>query len=178
MSKSLCIVLMAAAALATSAKANAFELKSKDLAPGSKIAEEFVFNGFGCSGQNNSPELHWANPPKGTQSFALTVYDPDAPTGSGFWHWIVYNIPATVSSIEKNWKIAGTGASEVANDYGNASYGGPCPPPGKPHHYIFTVHALKSAKLEIPTGATSAVARFNIEAATIGKAKLTAIYGR
>jgi Raf kinase inhibitor-like YbhB/YbcL family protein len=159
--------------------AHAFDLKSTDLKAGGTIPQEFVFNGMGCTGGNASPELHWTGAPKGTKSFAITVYDPDAPTGSGFWHWVAYGLSADTTSIAKSWKPdAKSGVTEVSNDYGAAGFGGPCPPPGKPHHYIFTVYALKTDKLEIPAGATNAVARFVMMGSVLGKASFTALYGR
>ncbi len=155
-----------------------FDLKSNDIKPGSKIQNEFVFNGMDCKGDNKSPELHWSKGPEGTKSFAVTLYDPDAPTGSGFWHWVVINIPATKTSLPKGWKASGTDGTEITSDFGMTIYGGPCPPPGKPHRYVFTVHALKTDKIELPTGATNAFARFMVEGASIQKAVLRATYGR
>ena len=172
------ILLVSVLFLIQQSAAVAFELKSKDVAANSTISQEFVFQGMGCNGANKSPELHWSGAPKETKSFAVTVYDPTAPTGSGFWHWVVINIPAKTTSMEKAWSSAGTGALEIASDFGTPNYGGPCPPPGKPHTYIFTVHALNTEKIDLPSGATNAFARFMIEGATIKKAKFTANYGR
>lgn len=155
------------------------ELKSKDLKEGGTIAEESVYNSFGCSGGNLAPELHWSKAPKETKGYALTVYDPDAPTGSGFWHWVVVDIPAKTTSFKKGTKLASAGSGKgIPSDYGITEYGGPCPPPGKPHSYIFTIHALNTDKLGVPEGATNAVARFFINGATIEKASLTATYER
>ena len=155
------------------------ELNSNDLKPNGKIPEDFVYQGMGCTGKNLSPELHWTGAPKGTKSFAVTVYDPDAPTGSGFWHWVVINIPPSVTSLKQGWKSTETpGVIEIPSDFGAASYGGPCPPPGKPHHYKFSVHALKTDKLDLPAGASNAFARFMIEGATLSKGTFTALYGR
>jgi len=158
--------------------AMALDLKSKDIAPGSKIKNDFVYKGMDCTGDNKSPELHWTGAPKGTKGFAVTLYDPDAPTGSGFWHWVVINIPASTTSLAQSWSSTGSGATEITSDFGATTYGGPCPPPGKPHRYIFTVHALKTDKIDLPAGATNAFARFMIEGATISKASLKAQYGR
>lgn len=156
----------------------ALTIGSKDLTPNKTIGNNFVYSGMGCAGQNVSPEIHWSGAPQDTKSFAVTVYDPDAPTGSGFWHWVVYNIPATTTSLEQGWK-SGDGKGTVAiNDFGVAEYGGPCPPPGKVHHYIFTVHALKTDKIDLPAGATNAIARFMIEGATLQKGNFKALYGR
>jgi len=158
---------------------HAFELKSADLKPNGKIPPEFVFNGMGCTGENLSPELHWTGAPKDTKSFAITVYDPDAPTGSGFWHWIAYGFSPSTTSLKKGWRpIAGDGITQAATDYGAPGYNGPCPPPGKPHHYIFTVYALKTDKIEVPAGAPNAIARFMIMGNVISKASFTALYGK
>ena len=165
--------------------ANAFELKSNDIESNGVISEKFVYNGMGCSGENISPELHWTKVPKKTKSFAITVYDPDAPTGSGWWHWIVQGIsPATVS-IPRGWKptkedesVVGDNSLEVPTDFGSTGYNGPCPPPGKPHRYVFTVYALKEAKVDVPPGSSHAMTRFMINALTLKKASFTATFGR
>jgi Raf kinase inhibitor-like YbhB/YbcL family protein len=170
--------------LSTLNNAAAFQLSSPYIKADSLIDKKYEFNGFGCSGDNKSPALQWSGAPAGTKSFAVTVYDPDAPTGSGWWHWSVINVPADVASLNSDAGAAGganlpKGARQVRNDYGVASWGGMCPPAGdKPHRYIFTVHALKIDKLEIPADATSALAGYMINANTLGKASFTAIYGR
>jgi hypothetical protein len=165
------------------AHAGGFNLSSPDIKPGSTIARSFEFSGFGCSGDNQSPALQWSGAPAGTQAFAVTVYDPDAPTGSGWWHWMVFNIPANVTSLAKNSGAAGganlpPGAVQARIDYGVEAWGGMCPPPGsKPHRYIFTVHALKN-KLEIPAGATAALTGYMINGNSLGKASFSAFYAR
>ncbi|MBT9504016.1 MAG: YbhB/YbcL family Raf kinase inhibitor-like protein [Burkholderiaceae bacterium] len=164
--------------------ATGFQLSSPDIRAGSMIDKRFEFNGFGCSGENRSPALQWGGAPAGTKSFAVTVYDPDAPTGSGWWHWSVINLPADVHALEPDAGAVGgaklpKGASHVRIDYGVAGWGGTCPPQGdKPHRYIFTVHALKTDKLEIPADATAALAGYMINANALGKASFTAKYGR
>ncbi len=170
-----------AAALPTIAAAADFKLHSPTIAAKSKIGDAHVFNGFGCSGQNASPELQWGTPPKGTQSLAVTVYDPDAPTGSGWWHWVVLNIPADQTGLP-----AGFGNQEqtpfglqTTTDFGKPGWGGPCPPMGAPkHRYIFTVYALKVPRIEVPVSASGAMAGFNIKANAIGQSSFTAYYGR
>ena len=179
-------VLIATALISLSSLTTAagFQLSSPDIKAGSSIDRKFEFDGFGCSGENKSPVLQWSGAPAGTKSFAVTVYDPDAPTGSGWWHWSVINLPADVSSLPSNAGAAGganlpKGASHVRIDYGVAAWGGMCPPPGdKPHRYIFTVHALKTDKLELPADATAALAGYMINANALGKASFTATYGR
>ena len=179
---SLSLALTGAAWSAESAK---FRLTSADFTNNGAIANKFVFQGFGCKGDNVSPALAWSGAPAGTQSFALLVHDPDAPTGgAGWWHWVVYNIPASASAITQG---AGTadgaalpkGAVQGATDFGAAAWGGPCPPEGSgKHHYHFTLHALKVAKLDIPPGATAALIGYMVNANSLGKAQLTGLYGR
>ena len=167
--------------LASAAAANAMTVTSPDIKPGGKIANEQVFNGWDCTGKNVSPALAWSGAPKATKSFAVSMYDPDAPTGSGFWHWWVANIPASVTSLPKG-AGSGTGLPEGAvqphNDFSLAGYGGPCPPKGKPHHYVITVYALKVDKLDVDKGASPAVFGFNAHFHTLAKATLTGLYGR
>src|SRR5437868_14416935 len=178
------LVAAALVAVLPLAQAAGLSLTSPDIKPNSTIDKKFEANVFGCSGENKSPALKWSGAPKDTKSFAVTVYDPDAPTGSGFWHWFVYNIPATTTELPANAGAAGganlpKGASQNRIDYGVAAWGGPCPPQGdKPHRYIFTVHALKTDKLELGPDATAAVAGFMTNANTIAKTSFTAKYGR
>ena len=179
-------LIAAACALAAAGAAHAasFKLESPEIKPNSTMDKRFEANVFGCSGENKSPALKWSGAPKDTKSFAVTVYDPDAPTGSGWWHWSVINIPANVTELKPDAGNVSNanlpqGARQVRIDYGVAAWGGTCPPPGdKPHRYVFTVHALKTDKLEIPPDATAALAGFMINANTIGKASFTAKYGR
>ena len=129
-----------AAATTGAEEESTFTLTSPDL-EGGVIANEHVFNSFGCSGGNLSPALSWTNAPEGTKSFAVTVYDADAPTGSGWWHWVVFNLPAETTGIERGGSLP-AGAIQSVTDFGGHSYGGPCPPNGRTHRYTFTVHAL------------------------------------
>ena len=175
-----------------------FTLSSPDLESGT-FATKFILNGFGCTGGNISPALDWSNPPAGTQSFALQVYDPDAPSGSGFWHWAVYDMPAATTGLAQG---AGNGPATLPvgafggnTDFldtgatgGNGNYGGPCPPAGDaPHHYIFTLYALDVPQLEVAAGlpktGTAGLYGFGLGRAGIGahmlaKATFTATYGR
>ncbi len=169
---------------ATAAAAGgAFTLTSPDIAPGGKIAEAQVYDSFGCSGHNVSPALSWSHAPAGTKSFALFMYDPDAPTGSGWWHWVVYNIPAAVTALPAGAGDAGKGllpggTVQGRTDFGTSGYGGPCPPPGAPHHYYLRLYALKVAKLDVPADATAALVGFNVSANTLAKAELLGMYSR
>jgi Raf kinase inhibitor-like YbhB/YbcL family protein len=159
-----------------------FTLKSNDL--GGQATVRQVFKGFGCTGENVSPELHWENVPEGTGSFAVTMYDPDAPTGSGFWHWLVFDIPAGTTGLQADAgnlakNIAPAGCVQSNTDYGQPGYGGPCPPEGHGFHkYIITVHALKVEKLGLDKSATPAIVGFNLHFNTIAKASLVIYYKR
>lgn len=160
-----------------------FVLTSSDVREGQTIASAHLFNGMGCTGQNRSPALEWAGAPAGTRSLAITLYDPDAPTGSGWWHWVMYNIPPNVSRLPAGAgdpsRSLMPGVTEGITDFGKPGYGGPCPPQGdRPHRYIFTVHALDVDRLDVPPNATAAFIGFNIHAHRLGSATLTARYGR
>ena len=160
-----------------------FKLTSADLTVGGRIAAAQVFNQFGCTGGNVSPALAWTGAPAETHSFALLVHDPDAPTGSGWWHWILYNIPANTAALpagagDPARKLLPAGTVQGRNDYGSTSYGGPCPPPGKPHHYHFRLYALKAAKLDLPVDASAALIGFNVRAQALAEAELVGLYGR
>ncbi|WP_333629931.1 YbhB/YbcL family Raf kinase inhibitor-like protein [Agrobacterium cavarae] len=166
---------------ATTASAADFKLSSTSIAEGQQLASTFVFKGFGCDGGSQSPQLSWSGAPAGTKSFAITAYDPDAPTGSGWWHWNVVNIPVSQTSLELGasaGKKLPSGAMEIRNDYGVAGFGGACPPPGEVHRYIFTVHALGTGHLDLPDNASNALAGFMIGANTLATAKITAVYNR
>ncbi|NMM14193.1 MAG: YbhB/YbcL family Raf kinase inhibitor-like protein [Rhodoferax sp.] len=178
-------ILLAAALLGavTLSHGAGFTLSSPDIKANGMIPARFEFNGFGCAGDNQSPALQWRGAPPNTKAFAVTVYDPDAPTGSGWWHWMVINIPAEVSALAANAGAVGganlpSGASHARIDYGVAGWGGVCPPQGdKPHRYLFTVYALKD-KLEVPADATAALTGFMIHGNSLGKASFTAKYAR
>lgn len=172
------------AVAATAAEPAAFRLTSGSFAPGGTLADEQVFNGFGCSGGNVSPALAWSGVPAGTRSFALMVHDPDAPTGSGWWHWVLYDIPADVRGLpEGAGAIDGgqlpKGAVHGRTDFGFAAYGGACPPQGDPpHRYNFRLFALGVERLEVPADATAALIGFMVNAASLGVAEVQATYGR
>nr|WP_316650768.1 YbhB/YbcL family Raf kinase inhibitor-like protein [uncultured Gellertiella sp.] len=141
-----------------------------------------VLNGFGCTGGNLSPALAWQGAPEGTKSFAVTLYDPDAPTGSGWWHWTVFNIPAGVTELPAG-ATAKTGlpagAVEGRTDFGKPGYGGACPPEGaKPHRYEFRVYALRVETLPLDQQASGAMVGFYLKASSLAEAKLEVSYGR
>jgi Raf kinase inhibitor-like YbhB/YbcL family protein len=179
--KKLCIL---ASALAVSASAIAnMTITSSDIAHGSFMSKAHEFNGFGCSGEDTSPQLTWSGVPEGTKAFAVFAYDPDAPTGSGWWHWQAINIPAGVTSLPTGAGLASgeklpTGSIQLANDYGVIGFGGACPPEGHgPHRYQFTIYAL-STELELPEGASSALTGYMVKANSLGSATLEALYKR
>jgi Raf kinase inhibitor-like YbhB/YbcL family protein len=168
--------------VAVNVGAQEFTLKSDDL--GGQLTQSQVFSGFGCSGKNISPSLKWINAPGNTKSFAVTVYDPDAPTGSGWWHWVIFNIPAGVNELkadagrtEKN--LAPAGSIQSVTDFGRPGFGGACPPQGdKAHRYIFTVYALSIAKLNLDEKTSPAMVGFVLNSNTIAKASLMSYYRR
>lgn len=176
--------LLLAGLIINNAMAGDFKLTSPEVKSGSKISTEQVFNGFGCQGGDISPALNWQGAPEGTKSFAVTVYDPDAPTGSGWWHWVMFNIPANVNGIVKGAgnptaNLAPQGSIQSTTDYGKPGYGGPCPPQGaKPHHYHFTVYALKVDKIPLDEKAPAAMVGYYLNQNMLKKSVLTAHYGR
>jgi Raf kinase inhibitor-like YbhB/YbcL family protein len=170
--------LVLAAAIDTATAAD-FTLTSPGLPEGATVPQAMILSGFGCTGGNVSPELHWSGAPAGTKSFAVTLYDPDAPTGSGFWHWVAFDIPADVDGLkagagDPDKKLAPAGMAMGRNDFGAAGYGGPCPPMGSGvHHYEIVVHALRVGKLPEGAGTTAALTGFMLNGAELGRAKLT-----
>jgi Raf kinase inhibitor-like YbhB/YbcL family protein len=159
---------------------SAFELSSSDLAANQSIPAAYYWNNFGCSGANQSPALNWKDAPAGTRSFAVTFYDKDAPTGSGFWHYLAYNLPASTTRLSTgDLALASlpSGAREGSTDLGKPGFFGPCPPKGRLHHYEWTVHALSAEKLPVPEGATAAMIGFYLWQHTLAKATLTVTAG-
>lgn len=150
---------------------------------GGQLSKAEEFDGFGCSGKNISPKLSWSGVPEGTKSLAVTMYDPDAPTGSGWWHWLVVNIPADATELAKGAGNAGgtlpKGALQALNNYGTNAFGGACPPEGdKAHRYVITVHALDVDKLDVNEKTMPPVVGFMINAHTIQKASIMSYYKR
>ena len=161
-------------------------LTSESFTDGDYLANDHVLSeayGFGCAGGNLSPQLSWSGAPEGVGSFALTCFDPDAPTGSGFWHWVAVNIPANVTSLALG---AGSGegsmpdgALQTRTDFGAPGYGGPCPPEGDhPHRYLFTLHAVGVDRLPVEADASAAVVGFMLNFNTLAKATLMGLYKR
>jgi Raf kinase inhibitor-like YbhB/YbcL family protein len=162
--------------------AEGFTLSSPDIA--GQLSNKQVLNGFGCSGENISPKLNWENAPEGTKSFVVTVYDPDAPTGSGWWHWIIFDIPANIHLLKMNAgnvkaPIAPKGSIQSTTSFGEPGFGGACPPQGNsPHQYIFTIYALKIDKLGLKANATPALVGFYLGQNVLAKASIVAYYSR
>jgi Raf kinase inhibitor-like YbhB/YbcL family protein len=168
-------------------KAMSFKLTSQSFRDGDYLADVHILSkdfGFGCAGGNRSPHLAWSDAPSGTKSFAVTCFDPDAPTGSGFWHWLVVNIPATVTELplDAGNLQAGklpAGALQTRTDLGNTGYIGPCPPPNDhPHRYIFTVFAVSQETLPVTSDTSAAVVGFNLHFNTLAKATLMGLFKR
>lgn len=178
------LAALALTALSGAASAQPLTLSSPEFKDGQALTLRHVFSGFGCSGENRSPALQWSGSvPEGTQSFALTVHDPDAPTGgSGWWHWVVVNIPADArglpAGVDHEGKLP-AGAMQVRTDFGTAGWGGPCPPPGHGlHRYVFTLYALTVSALDVDPAASTASTGFMINASALAKTTLTGTYGR
>ncbi|CCN50253.1 putative Phosphatidylethanolamine-binding protein PEBP [Vibrio nigripulchritudo MADA3029] len=165
---------------AVSMNSAAFTLTSSDIQEGSRMKSTFEFKGFGCEGDNLSPALSWKDAPKGTKSFAITVYDPDAPTGSGWWHWVATDIPANVTHLKRGASTQVSFAGkERKSDYGVLGFGGACPPKGHGmHRYQFTVWALPTQTLNVPKHASNAIVGYTLNSTSLGKATLTATYVR
>lgn len=149
------------------------KLESTSIQPNENIDLKYAEQG--CGGQNVSPELSWSEVPEGTTSFAISIYDPDAPTGSGWWHWVAVDVPASFGGLPEGAKLP-EASREWVNDFGYVGYGGPCPPPGPAHHYIHTVYAMPMEKLPVPDTATSAQVRFTILANALASASFTGLF--
>ena len=157
-------------------------LRSSDLAPGNLISLSQVYDGSGCHGGNTSPALSWSHPPEGTLSFVVLMLDTDAP-GGDFWHWAVFDIPARARSVRAGAGdpakgLLPAGAIQVRNDWGLLGYGGPCPPPGPPHHYHLILYALRRAKLGLYPSVNAAQVAARARADALAEAEIVGVYGR
>ena len=197
--KDYAIAAFIAGALSAS-EARALSLASPDVAEGGRIAEEQVFNGGDCRGQDVSPALDWSGAPAGTKSFAVSMFDPDAagfwrraenfvvglidsdPSArSGFWHWWIVHIPSETASLSKGAGKATAlpaGAVQLRNNFGAVGYDGPCPPKGQPHHYEITVYALDVDKLDVDENTPPAIVASQVRRHTLAKATLVGLWGR
>jgi Raf kinase inhibitor-like YbhB/YbcL family protein len=163
------------------------KVTSDSFRDGDYLGQDHVLSadyGFGCGGGNKSPQLRWQEAPADTKSFAITCFDPDAPTGSGFWHWVVVNIPPRVTELPLDAGNPATGklpagALQVRTDFGKPGYGGPCPPQGDhPHRYLFTVFAVSQDTLPVTADTSAAVVGFYLNFNTLAKASLMGLYKR
>jgi Raf kinase inhibitor-like YbhB/YbcL family protein len=165
----------------------AFTVRSDSFKDGDYLAKDHILSadyGFGCEGGNKSPHLAWSGVPTGTKSFAVTCFDPDAPTGSGFWHWLVVNVPPDVTELAldagnpKASKLP-KAALQTRTDFGAPGYGGPCPPPGDhPHRYLFTVFAVGADSLPVTADTSAAIIGFQLNFNTLAKAAIMGLYKR
>ena len=153
-----------------------FTLTSEDVRNGEPMEAEFAHDSVG--GANVSPQLAWSDFPAETRSFVVTCFDPDAPTGSGFWHWLLVNLPLSVTQLPRGAGSAATGGGfSVRNDYGAQGYGGAAPPAGdRPHRYVFAVHAVDVDALDLTADATPAVVGFNLAFHTLARAVIRPTY--
>jgi Raf kinase inhibitor-like YbhB/YbcL family protein len=177
---SFCLAFVAATAFA---EGGGLHLMSSEWHDGGSVPKENLFNGSGCGGTNISPEFHWSDAPSGTKSFAITIFDLDAPTGRGWWHWVIFNIPETISELPAgagNQEARGLPIATVQcrNDYGELGYGGPCPPPGSTHRYLAKVYALNVEKLPFGSETPPGKMAKQIETHSIGVAKLMVKFWR
>jgi Raf kinase inhibitor-like YbhB/YbcL family protein len=158
-----------------------FSLTSTSFHDGGTVDAAQVFDQDDCKGSNRSPQLSWHDAPRGTRSFAITIFDPDAP-GPGWWHWAVAQIPANIDRLPENASASGyvkkIGAVEARNDFDIDGYGGPCPPAGKPHRYVITVYALNTTDLRLAQGRPALMFDHEIGTATLGSARMVVNYGR
>lgn len=172
---------LAAASAGAAEPAGTFMLRSPGLTPGAAVPRIHVYDRDGCRGRNVSPALKWRHPPIGTRSFALLMFDPDAP-GGGWWHWLVFDLPAQTRSLPAGAGDPGgalpKGAIQARNDYGFPGYGGPCPPPGPAHHYRITLYALNVESLQLDAHASAAAVAAAVRAAQIARAEITLVYAR
>lgn len=162
--------------------ASDLKVASQSIKNGQTISNSYVFNSFGCSGENKSPQVSWQKGPTGTKFYAVTIYDPDAPTGSGWWHWLVVNIPSTVLELpegaSKNSQLLPAGSLETRTDFGSPGYGGPCPPAGdKAHRYYIKVFALKE-KINVEKDSSGAMVGYSINANKIAEGQVMGRYSR
>ncbi|MEU8270676.1 YbhB/YbcL family Raf kinase inhibitor-like protein [Sphaerisporangium sp. NPDC049002] len=156
-------------------------VESDDVSDGERMSDDHVFDDWGMTGRNLSPHLRWSGAPEGTKSYAVTCFDPDAPTGSGFWHWVLFDIPAEVTELPTgagsgDMKGLPEGAVHGRTDYGTRAYGGAAPPPGAPHRYLFAVHALGVERLGLDGDTPSAVVGFNITGNTLARGYIAPVY--
>lgn len=165
------------AAISLAGHAQPYSIVSPELADGGTLQLRHAYNGNDCGGQNYAPALRWSGEPQGTRSFALTLFDPDARSGTGWWHWLVWNISASEHALAPGTVPPGT--LQGRNDFGQPVYDGPCPPKGEPaHHYVFTLYALPEAAASLPVDAAPDQVRAYLDRHALAQARLTGRFGR
>lgn len=180
----LCLMFLALFATSATGSAHGLTLHGPVAMSGDRLGHAQVHDAFGCHGANRSPGMRWVRIPNGTKSLALTILDVDAPTGSGWWHWVVYDIPADATGLTEGAGTATStvlplGAKQARNDFGQRAYSGACPPKGdKPHRYVITLHALDTATLGAPEDASPAMIGYLIHLHRIAQSSVTATYSR
>ncbi len=162
----------------TFAEEPAFILNSPSFDDDTSLPLKQVGKLMGCKGKNLSPALDWTDGPPGTESYAVTVFDPDSTSGSGWWHWVLFNIPNTTTELPEGVKTLPKGSIQSRNDYGNSSYDGACPPEKKPHRYVFTVYALKTSSIPLDSSASGAMVGYYIQQNLLAKSSISATYSR
>lgn len=156
---------------------NTFKLSGKELINNETLPNAQVYNGYGCNGENVSPQLSWNNPPINTKSFAIICHDPDAPKPNGWYHWLVVNIPSNIRNVSKGEKIQN--ATETITDFKTVGYGGACPPIGHGiHHYNFTIYALDVEKLDVDINDLPIEVEAKVLKHTLAKSTLTGLFER
>ncbi len=179
MNKNLYLIILPLAILTSNIAQAKLTIESRNIHEGKMLSAAQVYNSFGCTGKNESPQISIKGIPTNAKSLAITAYDPDAPTGSGWWHWLAYNIPVTKTEIAAGDKKIADGVIFGKTDFGSNEFGGACPPVGHgKHHYIFTVYALSVEKLPVEKDASAALIGYNLNGVTIEKASITALYER
>jgi Raf kinase inhibitor-like YbhB/YbcL family protein len=174
----LVLVFIASVSMAKQ-RTEAFTLDTTSSHTTSPLSEKQVYNGFGCHGDNLSPALSWKNPPKDTRSFAVTIFDKDAPTGSGWWHWLAFDIPMSVFNLKEGAGVLNAPFKQGPNDFGQKSYGGACPPKGHGvHHYTVTVYALDTQFLPVVATSSAAYIGYMIHEHALAKSTMTLTYKR
>jgi len=179
------MMMLLAILAAGSMTAAPFSMTSSAFRNGGTMGMTNVYNGYGCKGSNNSPEVQWSGAPSETRSFALTIWDPDAPVHGGWWHWVFFNLPASTMSLaagagSTNPGAAPGGSVEGTTSFGKPGYGGPCPPVGSgAHHYIFTLYALDEARIPGASAKTTGPAlKLLVAKHILGQATLIGRFGR